>query len=143
MNSRYVHTLNIGVLALSFMYLKLLELSFLVRHTNVYTLYCHYTTLKLLNNLVSSHAWHCSFRKIYVFHHKTPTLPSLYQYHASYTAVSFVFSVFPASPLMSPEPFNFDVLELCLSCVCAACYVMPIRFDWTPSGPCFWIRTTL
>ena len=44
---------------------------------------------------------------------------------------------------MSPEPFNFDVLELCLSCVCAACYVMPIHFAWTPSGPCFRIRTTL
>ena len=53
--------------------------------------------------------------KIYVFHHKTPTLPSLY---TSYTAVSFVFSAFPVSPLMSPEPFNFDVLELSLSCVC-------------------------
>ena len=68
-----------------------------------------------------------------------PSHPS----YASYTAVSFVFSAFPASPLMSPEPFNFDVLELCLSCVCAACYVMPIRFDWTPSGPWFRIRTTL
>ena len=93
-----------------------------------------------MNNLVSTHAWHCIFRKIYMFHHKTPTLPSL---NASYTAVSFVFSAFPASPLMSPEPLNFDVLELCLSCVCAACYVMPIHFDWTPSGPCFRIRTTL
>ena len=31
------------------------------------------------------------------------------------------------------------VLELCVCCL----LVMPIRFAWTPSGPCFRIRTTL
>ena len=49
MNSRYVHTLNIGVLALSFMYLNAVGVILpCTSHKRLddYTLYCHYTKIK-------------------------------------------------------------------------------------------------
>ena len=49
MNSRYVHTLNIGVLALSFMYLNAVGVILpCMSHKRLddYTLHCRYTKIK-------------------------------------------------------------------------------------------------